>query len=67
MFNLYEALEEKQRSLEAKGINAKDIGLIMSLELDRHFKKYILTQLSHFEKHCKLFNYKGLVPYKKPC
>jgi len=43
MFNLYEALEEKQRSLEAKGINAKDIGLIMSLELDRHFKKYILT------------------------
>lgn len=43
LFNLYEVLEEKQRSLEAKGINDKDIGLIMSLELDRHFKKYVLT------------------------
>jgi transcriptional regulator with AAA-type ATPase domain/transcriptional regulatory protein LevR len=42
IFNFYEALEEKRKTLELKGINEKDIGLIMSLDIDIYFKKYML-------------------------
>ncbi|MCP2241110.1 sigma 54-interacting transcriptional regulator [Thermoanaerobacterium thermosaccharolyticum] len=40
-FNFYEALEEKRRSLEEKGISEKDIKLIMSLDIETYLKRYI--------------------------
>jgi transcriptional regulatory protein LevR/transcriptional regulator with AAA-type ATPase domain len=42
VFNFYEALEEKRKTLEVKGMNETDIGLIMSLDIDIYFKKYML-------------------------
>ncbi|WP_238883052.1 sigma 54-interacting transcriptional regulator [Clostridium sp. YIM B02551] len=42
-YNFYDALEEKKKVLETKGMNEKDIKLIMSLDMDRYLKKYILT------------------------
>jgi transcriptional regulator with AAA-type ATPase domain/transcriptional regulatory protein LevR len=41
IFNFYDALDEKRKILEAKGIDAKDIELIMSLDIDHYFKKYM--------------------------
>lgn len=41
--DFYEALEEKRRILESKGISETDIKLIMSLDIDTYFKKYILN------------------------
>lgn len=43
IFNFYEALEEKRRLLEDKGVSEKDIKLIMSLDIDTYLKKYILN------------------------
>lgn len=40
-FNFYEALEEKRRSLEEKGISENDIKLIMSLDIETYLKRYI--------------------------
>ncbi|HHV74954.1 MAG TPA: sigma 54-interacting transcriptional regulator [Thermoanaerobacterium sp.] len=40
-FNFYEALEEKRKSLEKKGINEDDIKLIMNLDIETYLKRYI--------------------------
>lgn len=41
VFNFYEALEEKRKSLEEKGVDEKDIKLIMSLDIETYLKRYI--------------------------
>ena len=43
VFNFYEALEEKRMLLEYKGLDQKDIKIIMSLDIDTYLKKYILN------------------------
>lgn len=43
IIDFYGALEEKRKLLESNGINEKDIKLIMSLDIDTYFKKYILN------------------------
>ncbi|WML34845.1 PRD domain-containing protein [Clostridium sp. OS1-26] len=43
IFDFYGALEEKRKLLESKGTSEKDIKLIMSLDIDTYFKKYILN------------------------
>lgn len=43
IFNFYEALEEKRKALDSKGLKEEDIKLIMSLDIDTYFKKYILN------------------------
>ena len=43
IFNFYEALEEKRKVLESRGIKEEDIRLIMSLDIDTYLKKYILN------------------------
>ncbi|AGB19979.1 sigma 54-interacting transcriptional regulator [Thermoanaerobacterium thermosaccharolyticum] len=40
-FNFYEALEEKRKVLESKGLDEKDIKLIMSLDIETYLKKYL--------------------------
>ena len=41
--DFYEELEEKREILESKGISEKDIKLIMSLDIDTYFRKYMLN------------------------
>ncbi|KXG76703.1 Transcriptional regulatory protein DagR [Fervidicola ferrireducens] len=43
IFNLYEALEEKRRALEQKGLSESDIKLIMSIDIETYLKKYMLN------------------------
>ncbi len=40
-FNLYEALEEKRNTLVDKGIDEKDIKLIMNLDIETYLKRYM--------------------------
>ncbi|MCY6959925.1 sigma-54-dependent transcriptional regulator [Clostridium brassicae] len=59
VYNFYEYLEGKRKSLEAKGINEKDIKLIMSLDIDTYFKKYILNiDEKHLDKIYKVVDKK---------
>ncbi|SHM72014.1 sigma 54 modulation protein [Caldanaerovirga acetigignens] len=41
IFNLYEALEEKRRALEEKGLSESDIKLIMSIDIETYLKKFM--------------------------
>ena len=41
--NFYEVLEEKRQMLENKGISENDIKLIMDLDIDAYFKKYLFN------------------------
>lgn len=41
MGDFYEVLEEKREILQSKGISEEDIKLIISLDIDTYFKKYI--------------------------
>lgn len=41
IFNLYEALEEKRKVLNSRGLKEEDIKLIMSLDIETYFKKYL--------------------------
>ena len=43
IFNFYEALEEKRKALEKKGLNESDIRLIMSIDIETYLKKYLLN------------------------
>ncbi|MCF6097600.1 sigma 54-interacting transcriptional regulator [Thermovorax subterraneus] len=43
VFNFYEALEEKRKALEQKGLSERDIKLIMSIDIETYLKKYILN------------------------
>lgn len=43
IFNFYEALEEKRKILEQKGLSEEDIKLIMSIDIDTYLKKYLLN------------------------
>ncbi|WMJ81734.1 sigma 54-interacting transcriptional regulator [Clostridium sp. MB40-C1] len=59
VYNFYEYLEDKRKSLEIKGINEKDIKLIMSLDIDTYFKKYILNiDEKHLDKIYKVVDKK---------
>jgi len=39
--SFYEALEQKKKSLELRGVNESDIKLIMSIDIDTYVKKYV--------------------------
>jgi len=43
IFNFYEALEEKRRALQQKGLSESDIKLIMSIDIETYLKKYVLN------------------------
>nr|PZN04849.1 MAG: transcriptional regulator [Bacillota bacterium] len=43
IFNFYEALEEKRKALEQKGLSESDIKLIMSIDIETYLKKYVLN------------------------
>ncbi|MCG0275940.1 MAG: sigma-54-dependent transcriptional regulator [Thermosediminibacteraceae bacterium] len=43
IFNFYEALEEKRKALEQKGLSESDIKLIMSIDIETYLKKYMLN------------------------
>ncbi|MGB9779829.1 sigma 54-interacting transcriptional regulator [Caldanaerobacter sp.] len=59
IFNFYEALEEKRKILEQKGLSEEDIKLIMSIDIDTYLKRYLLNlEKSNLEELYKVVDKK---------
>lgn len=56
--SFYEALEQKKKSLELRGVNESDIKLIMSIDIDTYVKKYISDINSSLEDLYKVVDKK---------